>query len=161
MTRCFVALWPPDEVIEAMVALQTGVDGARWSRRENLHVTLRFLGEVDVDAAIAAVAAVRHPPVEVVLGPAAGAMFGHVLAAPVAGVDGLAAAVRASTVDLVPDDKRPYRGHLTLGRVPEGIEVSWAPPASMSWTADRFALVSSRYDGDRHVYETITEVVLV
>jgi 2'-5' RNA ligase len=45
--RLFVALALPDEVLRSLERLQTGVPGARWMTREQLHLTLRFIGEVD------------------------------------------------------------------------------------------------------------------
>ena len=45
--RLFVALALPDLVADGLVLLQGGVPGARWSTREQLHLTLRFIGEVD------------------------------------------------------------------------------------------------------------------
>ena len=47
MTRLFVALALPDSVAERLGLLQSGVPGARWMNREQLHLTLRFIGEVD------------------------------------------------------------------------------------------------------------------
>jgi 2'-5' RNA ligase len=46
--RLFVALSLPDTVRDRLEALQTGgIPGARWVPWENLHITLRFVGEVD------------------------------------------------------------------------------------------------------------------
>jgi RNA 2',3'-cyclic 3'-phosphodiesterase len=45
--RLFVALSIPDSVAQRLMLLQGGVPGARWQRREQLHLTLRFIGEVD------------------------------------------------------------------------------------------------------------------
>ncbi|HEX3808801.1 MAG TPA: RNA 2',3'-cyclic phosphodiesterase [Rhizomicrobium sp.] len=45
--RLFVALALPDAVAQTMFLLQSGVPGARWQTREQLHLTLRFIGEVD------------------------------------------------------------------------------------------------------------------
>jgi 2'-5' RNA ligase len=47
MIRLFVALALPDSVAEPLKLLQAGVPGARWMEREQLHLTLRFIGEVD------------------------------------------------------------------------------------------------------------------
>jgi 2'-5' RNA ligase len=47
MIRLFVAIALPDCVALPLAALQTGVPGARWTTREQLHLTLRFIGEVD------------------------------------------------------------------------------------------------------------------
>ena len=49
--RLFVALDLPAQVREAIVrttaSLRTEAPGARWSKPESLHVTLKFLGEAD------------------------------------------------------------------------------------------------------------------
>jgi 2'-5' RNA ligase len=45
--RLFVALSIPDTVAHQFMLLQGGVPGARWQSREQLHLTLRFIGEVD------------------------------------------------------------------------------------------------------------------
>src|SRR6201992_968142 len=43
----FGALSLPDVVARGLMLLQGGVPGARWQAREQLHLTLRFIGEVD------------------------------------------------------------------------------------------------------------------
>lgn len=45
--RLFTAIAIPDDVAQHLVLMQAGVPGARWSTREQLHLTLRFIGEVD------------------------------------------------------------------------------------------------------------------
>jgi len=45
--RLFVALALPDTVASSLLTLQSGVPGARWQTREQLHLTLRFIGEAD------------------------------------------------------------------------------------------------------------------
>jgi 2'-5' RNA ligase len=45
--RLFTALTIPDDVAQQLMLLQGGVPGARWQSREQLHLTLRFIGEVD------------------------------------------------------------------------------------------------------------------
>jgi 2'-5' RNA ligase len=63
--RLFVALALPDAVADGLLTLQTGVPGADWSGREQLHLTLRFIGEVDgrdaneIDDALSTIAAPR------------------------------------------------------------------------------------------------------
>lgn len=70
--RLFAALALPDDVAERLAALQKGVPLARWRPRENLHLTLRFFGEMtepdadELDAALAEVAA-RTPRFEMQL----------------------------------------------------------------------------------------------
>ncbi len=45
--RLFAAIGLPDSVSEPLLALQSGLPGASWRPRENLHLTLRFFGDVD------------------------------------------------------------------------------------------------------------------
>tara|TARA_R110000868_G_scaffold229089_1_gene482019 strand:+ start:11499 stop:12038 length:540 start_codon:yes stop_codon:yes gene_type:complete len=45
--RLFAAIGLPDSVREPLLALQSGLPGASWRPRENLHLTLRFFGDVD------------------------------------------------------------------------------------------------------------------
>jgi RNA 2',3'-cyclic 3'-phosphodiesterase len=45
--RLFAALALPDEVVDTLLILQAGVPGARWQKREQMHLTLRFIGEAD------------------------------------------------------------------------------------------------------------------
>ena len=65
MIRLFAALALPDAVLDSLFALEYGVPGARWASREQLHLTLRFIGEVDgrdaaaIDDALAAISAPR------------------------------------------------------------------------------------------------------
>jgi 2'-5' RNA ligase len=47
MLRLFVALELPLAVRDALLAAMGGVAGARWQRDDQLHLTLRFIGEVD------------------------------------------------------------------------------------------------------------------
>jgi 2'-5' RNA ligase len=65
--RIFAALELPDDVAERLMALMKGVSGAKWRPRENLHMTLRFFGEVpepvadDIDAALSEVSEANGP----------------------------------------------------------------------------------------------------
>ncbi|HEX4303832.1 MAG TPA: RNA 2',3'-cyclic phosphodiesterase [Rhizomicrobium sp.] len=47
MERLFVGLAVPDVLARRLALLQGGVPGARWQTREQLHLTLCFIGEVD------------------------------------------------------------------------------------------------------------------
>lgn len=47
MVRLFVGLPLPVAVVDRLGALLGGVPGARWARPDQLHLTLRFIGEVD------------------------------------------------------------------------------------------------------------------
>jgi 2'-5' RNA ligase len=64
MPRLFVAIHPPREIRERLIGLMGGVAGARWQSEDQLHLTLRFIGEADrhltcdIDAALGAI---HHP----------------------------------------------------------------------------------------------------
>jgi 2'-5' RNA ligase len=49
MIRIFIAIVLPAAVKERMTMLAGGVPGAKWIDRENMHLTLRFIGEVPED----------------------------------------------------------------------------------------------------------------
>lgn len=51
MIRLFVGLVLPDPLRETLAALHAPIPGARWVPRENLHLTLHFIGEVDAHTA--------------------------------------------------------------------------------------------------------------
>lgn len=61
MLRLFAALPIPDDVRAHIALMQGGVNGAKWSVPENLHITLTFIGEVnegqaeDIDGLLAAI----------------------------------------------------------------------------------------------------------
>ena len=63
--RLFVGIAFPDDIRARLAMLQSGISGARWIKPESLHLTLRFIGEVDggqardIDAALDAV---KAPP---------------------------------------------------------------------------------------------------
>ena len=114
-----MAVWPPPSVLAALASLR-GADepGVRWMGPEHWHVTLRFLGTVDVAPAVEALsqllgcaralAVVATTPVR---------LGREVIALPVDGLVPLAAAVDAAFAGLGRrPDHRPFRGHLTLAR---------------------------------------------
>jgi 2'-5' RNA ligase len=47
VTRLFVALRPPPAVRDALLDAEGEVEGARWQGDDQLHLTLRFVGELD------------------------------------------------------------------------------------------------------------------
>ena len=70
MPRLFTGLEIPDDLAMDLSLLRGGLSGARWIDRENYHLTLRFIG--DIDAATAEevqskLETIRHPPFTVTL----------------------------------------------------------------------------------------------
>ena len=132
--RLFIGITLPDEAMDALVADQVALSPhlrtGRASDRENLHLTLVFLGEVDEDVerrvrdAVKATAAASHP-LTLCLGDIGS--FDHhdrlVLwrgIQPGTGLDELrslqARLVRELLDRDVPVEDRPYRPHVTLVR---------------------------------------------
>lgn len=119
-SRLFVAVTPPDEVLDAIAALPRPVEpGVRWTRRPAWHVTLRFLGnEVDEDEARRALRGLEAAPAVAEVGPVVSRLGRNVVCLPVAGLDALATAVRTATEQVGdPPEARRFAGHLTLARL--------------------------------------------
>jgi 2'-5' RNA ligase len=118
--RLFVGVVPPERVLDALDRLDRPERaGVRWTRRDQWHVTLRFLGEVaDPGPVAAALSAAPLRGCEARLGPRVRALGRQVVCLPVAGLDGLAQAVVEATAGFgQPPDDRRFRGHLTLARL--------------------------------------------
>ena len=47
MPRLFIAVDLPDTIKENLESMSFGIPGAKWVRPEQLHLTVRFIGEVD------------------------------------------------------------------------------------------------------------------
>jgi 2'-5' RNA ligase len=60
MHRLFVAIRPPDMVREQLLDIMEGMPDMRWQHDEQLHLTLRFVGEVERPVAEDLSAALRH-----------------------------------------------------------------------------------------------------
>jgi RNA 2',3'-cyclic 3'-phosphodiesterase len=164
MLRLFVALPIPESVADDIVRVQRGLEGAKWSPRENLHLTLRFIGDADERQA---------EDLDAALGEIAAAPFGVDLAG--AGFFGgeqphamwLGVRHNASLMKLQKDceracrragfgaDPRSYTPHVTICYLPRhyplepviAFEQSHALFKAPTWTADRFYLYASRTQG--------------
>ena len=65
MHRLFVAIRPPEPIRARLLSLMSGIAGARWQSEDQLHLTLRFVGNADRHQAndlAGALAAVRFAP---------------------------------------------------------------------------------------------------
>jgi 2'-5' RNA ligase len=150
MARCFVAVWPPPEVLALLSALdRPTVPGVRWSTPEQWMVKLRPLGYVDdrvvppllelLDAELDGA-----PAAACVLGPVTRRLGGEWLGAPVAGLDDLAAVVFEATERLVPvTHPQPFQADVVLARGRVHGDLA-GRPVSGSWTARSVALVADR-----------------
>lgn len=149
--RLFFALWPDDRVRAQLAAALPPVVDGRPVRRDNLHLTLVFLGSVDKETQACAEQAASSavcPPFELAFD--AGGYFPRpqvVWIAPTQPPAALGMLVRALREALLPCgldlDPRPYRPHLTLAR-----KVRRRPALSaitpIFWPVTEFSLVESR-----------------
>jgi 2'-5' RNA ligase len=150
MTRLFVAVRPPPQVMARLAAIDRPVlPGVRWSAPEQWLIKLRPLGYVDgrVVAPLRDALAAEldgAPAVACRLGPATRRLGGQWLGAPVHGLDELAGVVFEATQELVPvTHPQPFQADVVLarGRVPP--ELAGRPVAG-SWTARSVSLLADR-----------------
>ncbi len=126
MHRLFVALRPPPGLRRAcLAAMEDGPPGWAWQDEEQLHVTLRYIGEVDRPVAedvAAALGSIHAPAVDVALsgvgwfdhGPR-GALFARV--APVEPLAALHTKIdRALVRTGLQPERRAFLPHITLAR---------------------------------------------
>lgn len=70
MIRLFVGIELPEKLRGRLAALGDGLDGVRWVPEDNLHLTLRFIGEVDhgqAEDVVEALERVRAAPFAITL----------------------------------------------------------------------------------------------
>lgn len=171
MHRLFVALRPPAEIRARLSDLMEGVAGARWQDDDQLHLTLRFIGDVDgrvAEDALAALRSVRQPPLTLMLSGVG--CFGargrpNALWAGVAPHAPLAhlhkkvdqALVRAG----LEPERRAYLPHITLARMPrtagpvEPFLARHAGLASGGFTIGHFGLYESHMGQGGSSYELV------
>ena len=151
--RLFVALWPPDDVRDALFGWARACHATcrgRLVRRENLHVTLAFLGETArarLPELAAILAQVRAPQFDLVLDrlgywPHNRIVYGGTSAMPPALV-ALAAGLGSRLRDAgFRGDDRPYVAHVTLLRhAQRGPEDTRVEP--VAWHVGELVLVES------------------
>lgn len=131
MIRLFTAIALPDRVKQNLMLYSGGLGGARWQREDQLHLTLRFIGEVDerlADDIVYGLEAIRSPAFDVTI--AELGTFGEKKRPRV-----LWAGVRANPALLhlrakidtalarvgVPPEPRKYHPHVTLAKLDRGV----------------------------------------
>lgn len=127
--RLFIAVTLPEQILAALERIQQGVPDAQWTPPENMHLTLRFLGEVngaDFQDLMPALADAAMPPFDIEI-----ASVGHFERRQVPAV--LWAGVRPSPelnrlqakVERIvqscgfPPEPRKFMPHITLARLGE------------------------------------------
>ncbi|MBO6813648.1 MAG: RNA 2',3'-cyclic phosphodiesterase [Rhizobiaceae bacterium] len=160
MPRLFVALDVPPSIAAHVSFLQGGLFGARWIDKENFHITLRFIGDIERPMARELAAQLERVKTEPFMLELAGLdVFGnakpHSLFAGVernASLYELQAAIERICQRVgLPPDPRKFTPHLTLARVrglkPQAI-ANYLSGNGLFRTApfsvDHFTLYSSR-----------------
>jgi RNA 2',3'-cyclic 3'-phosphodiesterase len=173
--RLFVAVWPPEEVIELISGIERPELAAlRWTVRPHWHVTLRFLGEIEkVDLVSHALGALAGSgTAHAALGPSTAWFPGRrVLQVPVSGLENLSGRVNEAITGIrlgprgATDAEERFRGHLTIarvrgrGHVDAGQAVRLAgTPVIAEWTVTSVSLVSSSLRSDGPVYSEVSKV---
>ena len=171
MHRLFVAIQPPDAIRERLLGIMGGIPGARWQDEAQLHLTLRFIGEVDRHQAedfAAALASVRHPPFEIALEGVGsfgkrgkGAVWAGV--APHGDLKALHKKVDQACLRAgIAPDMRAYHPHITIARLGRGAGPvgpfigRWAGLSSAAFPVDSLCLYESRLGSEGASY-TIVE----
>jgi RNA 2',3'-cyclic 3'-phosphodiesterase len=126
LPRLFTAIEIPEAMRLRLSLLRAPISGAKWVQPEDMHITLRFAGDIDgrtADDLADLLADASVPPfaVSIVVGGAFGGRDPHVLWAGVEAGPELAALYRANeraarTAGLDPD-ARDFHPHVTLARM--------------------------------------------
>lgn len=171
MPRLFSALPLPETLVDALMDLEAPLPGARWIAADNLHITLRFFGDVDpmtADALADGLAQVTGGPLEVQLRgvTAFGGRKPRTLHVEVATSSELTALQQAHeqaarSVGLAPEGRK-YAPHITVARL-NGTRADdvadFCEDCSgltfPSFVAERVALLSARpnYGGGPYLQE--------
>jgi 2'-5' RNA ligase len=183
VTRTFVAVFPPPEIVESLTAfiprLRDAIpEGVKWVERENLHMTLRFFGDLTdkkVRQAIEtteAFAAARAPIEGVLAGLGA---FPSLHRPRVFWIGmrqgGEALETLAQDLDMAYRKSgfgradKPFRAHLTVGRVRQGWNVDGGRIAGLNYESQTFILggisvVKSQLTPKGPVYSSLAETPL-
>lgn len=171
MLRLFVGLSLPSEVRQRLLGVMGGVAGARWQTEDQLHLTLRFIGEVSEDRAEdidSALRQTRFQPFEIGLNGLGTfgserktrALWAGV--SPEAPVTELAQKIEQAVVRCgLPPETRRFSPHVTLARFKNGKPRLdrvmgaggdlWSPP----WMVDQFHLFRSHLAHSGAAYEIL------
>ncbi|MBC8270058.1 MAG: RNA 2',3'-cyclic phosphodiesterase [Rhodospirillaceae bacterium] len=177
MIRLFVGIPLAQDVRQHLHSLSGGLEGAHWISPENMHLTLRFIGEVDeVQAADIndALSSIDSPAFEISL--AGVEAFGrahmvHTIWAAVPGEPALShlhgKVERALVQSGLAPERRKFTPHITLARVrksPKGKAAAWLADhggfKSPPFTVDHFVLFRSHLGHNGAHYESLAEYAL-
>lgn len=170
--RIFIGIRPPGAIRNEFLDIMEGVEGARWQDDAQLHLTLRFLGEVETPAAndlAAALARISADPFELrVAGVGAFERNGRTHAiwarvSPSAELENLRQKVeRACELAGLGRETRHFTPHVTLARLNSGSGTiaPWlaahAGYRTAKWPVAEFILYESHLGSGGSYYEQVT-----
>ncbi len=173
MHRLFVAIRPPASIRAQLLDLMEGLPDARWQDDDQLHITLRFIGEVERHRAndIAdALGGLRFPPLDLALsGVGSFERKGRIDTLwagvqPRATLEPLHRKVdRACVASGLEPEGRAYLPHVTIarfGRASGGVDAFMARHAGLTsapFTVERFGLYESRLSQNGATYHLVTD----
>ena len=176
MHRLFVALRPPPALRQTcLAAMEDGPPGWAWQHDEQLHLTLRYIGEVERPVAedlAAALSQVHAAPIEVALNGVGwfdqrprGALFARCI--PAEPLAALHQKIDRALVRIgIDPERRAYLPHITLARRrpgavdPSGWVERRAGLASSCETATSMILYESQHGRHGSSYEAIARYPL-
>ena len=183
--RTFIAVEMPENIISGIRDLQRnlkafGVD-IRWIRPENIHLTLKFLGDVQADdmdsiSGVISGTAEGGSPISLQakgIGVFPGVKRPRVLWVGLTGqLELLSKLQKTLDVNLkgigFPPEKRPFKGHLTIGRIKTKMNSKIFVDALMAFrsfetetfVADRIVLFKSELKPNGAVYTDLASATL-
>jgi 2'-5' RNA ligase len=160
MPRLFIGLEIPELVRTRLALVRAPLPGAKWIEREDMHLTLRFIGDIDnprADELVGFLDDIRVAPFELTIRDI-GAFGGNEPRVVWAGAEGGAqldqlqrAVERACRSAGLPKEARPFRPHVTLARLrgasPDVVARFLGARAGLAiepFSVERFVLMSSR-----------------
>jgi RNA 2',3'-cyclic 3'-phosphodiesterase len=177
MLRLFTGLSLPILLRQRLTVMQGGIEGARWTERDNFHITLTFIGEVDeataddIDEALSVIRSEKFSLRLKGTGSFAQGKYPKILWMGVEQNEVLHRLKekidRALMVANVPFEKRKYTPHVTLARFknPEEGKVAGFMQqhnlfTSEEFEVDEFILYQSHQTKNGSVYEAVREYPL-
>ncbi|MCK4487519.1 MAG: RNA 2',3'-cyclic phosphodiesterase [Desulfobacterales bacterium] len=183
--RSFIAINVPEPVLQAIAKAQDTLRGSglkiRWVRKEGMHLTLKFLGDIhrdDVERIRAAMGRAAKAFSPFTLRAEGIGVFPDLKRPRVVwvGISGDGEVLLALQRDLesqlsglgFPKEKRPFKGHLTIGRVKGRLDRAKLGKAlqalgefrTESFTAESVVLFQSELRPSGAVYSRLAEVAL-
>ncbi|MGC9309263.1 MAG: RNA 2',3'-cyclic phosphodiesterase [Candidatus Nanoarchaeia archaeon] len=171
--RCFIAINLPDDVRQKVEQVQEKLAGlfkGKFTKLEHLHLTLKFLGEIDeeqVEEVKKQLGEVEQDRVEAKLDKAGvfSPKFVKIIWLKVLGLDSLQQEIDEKLAGMFPKENR-FMSHLTIARVKQVsdrqrlLEEAEKIKLQDSFIVDRFYLIESILQPDGLVYNILAEYKL-